>query len=91
MSVRRSPWELARIRGEPTGRAVFIDTGSDCCAHDASRSRGKGIAQRRRALRHEGRRERLGRFDPWLTYLHRNPMINYQKAAPARAARDKLY
>lgn len=38
-----------------------------------------------------GRRERLGRFDPWLTYLHRNPMINCQKAAPARAARDKLY
>lgn len=93
MSVRRSPWVLARIRGEPTGRAVFIDTGSDCCAHGASGSRGKGgnLAQRRRAIRHEGRGKRLGRFDPWLTYLHRNPMINCQKAAPARAAWDKLY
>ena len=28
---------------------MFIDTGSDCCAHDESRSRGEGIAQRRGA------------------------------------------
>lgn len=57
MSVHRSPWVLARIRGELTGRAVFIDTGSDCCAHDESRSRGKGIVQRRGAVPYDTKGE----------------------------------
>lgn len=45
VSIRRSPWAPARIRGEPTGRAVFIDTGSDCCTHgervEGKRERGR--------------------------------------------------
>jgi len=57
VSVRRSPWVLARIRGEPTGRAVFIDTGSDCCAHGASGSRGKGEISRNGVVPYDTRVE----------------------------------
>jgi hypothetical protein len=39
VSIRGSP-QLELGVAEPAGGAVFIDTGSDCCAHGATRKRG---------------------------------------------------